>query len=268
MLLLTNYHTHTTFCDGKSSAEEIVHAALEGGFDAIGFSGHGYTAFDTRYCMKNTEGYCAEIVRLKEKYKKDIEIYLGVEEDAAYPLDRTRFDYRIGSSHYFCVDGAYYPVDSSYEHLKKCVAVYGGDVLRMAEDYFSFFCSYILTYRPDIIGHFDLLTKFDEIEPLFLSNAEYRAIALKYARVAAKSGAIFEVNTGAVSRGYRTSPYPHEELLFALKKEGARVMLSSDSHNKDTLAFGFDAAKALLRTVGFTTSVHLYHGVFTDVSLS
>ena len=44
--MLTNYHTHTTFCDGKSTVEEIVLSALAKGFDAIGFSGHGFTTFD------------------------------------------------------------------------------------------------------------------------------------------------------------------------------------------------------------------------------
>lgn len=265
--MLANYHTHTSFCDGKNSAEEIVLAALEAGFDAIGFSGHGFTAFDLTYCMKDTDGYLSEIARLKNKYKKDIEIYAGVEEDAAYPLDRTPFDYTIGSSHYFCIDGSYYPIDSRYDCLEKCVALYGGDTLRMTEDYYSSFCHYIERHRPDVVGHFDLLTKFDEQHPLFLPDARYRALALKYARIAASSGAIFEVNTGAISRGYRTTPYPHEELLFALKNEGARVMLSSDSHNKETLAFGFAEAKSLLREVGFTSTVYLYHGAFVDMPI-
>ena len=263
--MLTNYHTHTTFCDGKNTAEEIVLAALDNGFDAIGFSGHGYTPFDTRYCMKDVDGYLLEIARLKEKYKKDIEIYAGVEEDAGHPLDRMRFDYVIGSSHYLRHGKAYYPVDSSYAYIKECITLYDGDTLRLAEDYFSTFCDYLNAHTPDIIGHFDLLTKFDEQDPAFLHDPKYRAIALKYVRIAAKSGAIFEVNTGAIARGYRTSPYPHAELLFALKNEGARVMLSSDSHNKDTLSFGFEDAKALLREIGFTSSVHLYHGAFADI---
>lgn len=262
--MLTNYHTHTTFCDGKSTVEKIVLSALDKGFDAIGFSGHGYTAFDYSYCMKDTEGYLAEIRRVKEKYGRDIEIYAGVEEDAAYPLDRSMFDYVLGSSHYFRVNRVYYPIDSSYECMQKCVAVYRGDALKMAEDYFSSFCTYINRYHPDIIGHFDLLTKFEEQYPFFLEQEEYRALAVRYALEAAKSGSIFEVNTGAISRGYRTVPYPHTDILYALKNAGARVILCSDSHHADTLDFAFDEAKAILKDVGFTSVVNLYHGEFTD----
>ena len=90
--MLSNLHTHTTFCDGKNTPEEVVLSAIEKGFCSIGFSGHGYTAFDHTYCMKDTGGYMAEVNSLKEKYKKDIQIYLGVEEDAFYPEPRDELD--------------------------------------------------------------------------------------------------------------------------------------------------------------------------------
>ena len=39
-MLRANYHTHTTFCDGTSTAEEMVQQALDLGFVALGFSSH------------------------------------------------------------------------------------------------------------------------------------------------------------------------------------------------------------------------------------
>lgn len=265
--MLTNYHTHTTFCDGKSTVEEVVLSALAKGFDAIGFSGHGFTEFDYTYCMMDMDAYLAEVRRVAEKYKGDIEVYAGVEEDAASPIARGKFDYIIGSSHYYRVDHVYYPVDSNYECMKKCIEVYGGDALRMAEDYYRTFVAYINAYRPDIIGHFDLLTKFDEQHPFFLANPDYTRIASHYIHEAAKSGSVFEVNTGAISRGYRTTPYPHVDLLHVLKKAGARVILTSDSHHADTLDCSFDEARLLLRDVGFRSLVHLYHGAFVDEAI-
>ena len=57
-MLKTNYHTHSTFCDGKDTPEEMVKTAIEKGFDVIGFSGHGYVK-DSSYAMtrENTEKY-------------------------------------------------------------------------------------------------------------------------------------------------------------------------------------------------------------------
>lgn len=261
--MLGNFHTHSVFCDGDNTLEEIVLSAIDKGFASLGFSSHGYTDYDLRYCMKKTDSYIAEIKALKEKYKGEIEIYLGVEEDAFTRLSREDFDYIIGSCHYFDIDGKYYPIDSSPEYFKECLKAFGGDTLSLAESYYSKFCDYILKRRPDIIGHFDLITKFDEMEKsLFLEDKRYNEIAERYLKEALKADCIFEVNTGAISRGYRTTPYPSVNLLRIIKNEGGRVILSSDSHNKNTLDFGFDDAKKLLKDIGFEFVHTLKKGEF------
>lgn len=263
-----NFHTHSTFCDGKNTPEEIVKAALEKGLSAIGFSGHGYTGFDLRYCMKDTDGYIAEITRLKQAYKNEIEIYLGIEEDAFAPVDRSRFEYVIGSSHYFLVEGTYYPIDSNYDYFKQCLAVFDHDILRLADTYFRTFCDYIRKRRPDIIGHFDVITKFDEVDVLrFSCDHEYQVLAERYTAAAAATGCIFEVNTGPVWRGYRTTPLPNETLLYVLKKLGADVMISSDSHSVDTLDFCTDELTAHLREIGFRHVMTLSGGRFKRVPI-
>ena len=96
--MLSNLHTHTTFCDGSATAEELVKEAIEKGFVSLGFSGHAYASYGLSYCIKDEESYRREIIRLKEKYKGDIEIYLGIEEDAFEPADRTKYEYLIGEN--------------------------------------------------------------------------------------------------------------------------------------------------------------------------
>ena len=39
-MIKENFHTHTQFCDGKSTAEEMLLSAIDKGFSALGFSGH------------------------------------------------------------------------------------------------------------------------------------------------------------------------------------------------------------------------------------
>ena len=172
--MLSNLHTHSVFCDGKNTLEEIVLEAIGKEFCSIGFSGHGYTTFDSQYCMQDTDGYICEINSLKKKYKKEIEIYLGVEEDAFSPVNREDFEYIIGSSHYLLADGQHYPVDLNYDCLKKCLPLFENNPALMAHAYYKPFCEYISKRKPDIVGHFDLITKFDELEnSLFLENQEY-----------------------------------------------------------------------------------------------
>lgn len=266
--MLGNFHTHTTFCDGKNTPEEMVLAAIEKGFASIGFTGHVTTPYDLSYCMQDMEGYRADILRLKERYKKEIQIYLGIEEDLYSRVNRDQYDYIIGSMHYAKYNDSYYSIDSGTEYIQKCVRLWGNDPLAFAEYYFSTYSQYILERKPEIVGHFDLLTKYDEmIEPLFLQKEAYYGIAEKYLEIALNSGCIFEINTGAMGKGYRTSPYPCERLLHVMKKCEAKVMLSSDSHSIATLDYQFEDMRHLLKDIGFQHTYMIYNHKFCKESL-
>ena len=74
-----NLHTHSTFCDGKNTAEEMVLSAIEHGLSVLGFSGHCfyplnpefYRPFDSLWHMPSDKisDYAAEVRRLKQKYE-------------------------------------------------------------------------------------------------------------------------------------------------------------------------------------------------------
>ena len=61
----------------------------------------------------------------------------------------------------------------------------------------------------------------------------------------------FEINTGAISRGWRSAPYPAPFLLKRLKELSGRIVLSSDSHSAFTLLHGFRVAAELAKASGF-----------------
>ena len=266
--MITNFHTHTTFCDGKSTAEEVVLSAIEKGFSAIGFSGHGMTSFDSGYCLQDIDGYRAEILRLQAAYRDKIRIFLGAEEDCLEPVDRSKYEYIIGSSHYIPVGEKIWSVDSKREIFQQLLGQFDGDTTRLAEAYYSRFCAYILERKPDIIGHFDLVTKFSQVDaPNLLEDKAYLAVAEKYIREAAKSGCVFEVNTGAIARGLRTTPYPCEQLLHALKALDAPLILSSDSHHADTLDCAFPETKTMLRNIGFRKLMTLTENGFVPYDI-
>ncbi len=55
-----NLHTHSIFCDGKDTIEEMTLEAISKGFDILGFSGHGYLSIDDG-SMRDTKGYISEV---------------------------------------------------------------------------------------------------------------------------------------------------------------------------------------------------------------
>ena len=205
---------------------------------------------------------------MQQKYKDELQIYLGVEEDAFGLIDKNRFDYIIGSAHYVRKENQYYPVDLDSATLKECINLFDNNMLAFADAYYRDFCEYIKYRKPNIIGHFDLITKFDEMESsIFLQNPKYNELAEKYIRIAAENDCIFEVNTGAISRGYRKTPYPSENLLHVLKTLNAKIMLTSDSHSADTLDFGYEETTTHLKDIGFTSAYTLLDNEFKKYDL-
>ncbi len=261
--MLCNLHTHTVFCDGDNTPEEMVISAINNGFSTLGFSGHVKPSFDT-FGITDMKGYIKTINNLKEKYGNDIEIYLGIEDEALSPIDnRSEFEYIIGSHHYIKFYDKILPLDLSFEGYEKALALFDNNIAKFSESYYSQFCDYILKFKPQIIGHFDLITKFDEQDSYLLSSSdEYNKIAEKYLKIALKSGSFFEVNTGAMSRKYRTSPYPAENLLKIIKDNDGKIIITSDAHSKDTLDFAFKETENYLKDIGFKYTYVLHNNNF------
>lgn len=243
-MIRVDLHMHTRYCDGANTPEEMVLAAIEKGFEQIGFSGHGYTDFDKSYCMSPevTAHYMREIALLKERYRDRIDILCGIEKDYYSDIATDAFDYVIGSVHYLKVGETYIPVDESPAILQQAAQEhFAGDIYALCERYFETVADVVEKTDADIIGHFDLISKFNEGGALFEQTHEryVRAWQSSAARLLA-SGALFEINTGAISRGYRTEAYPSAEMRAFLTKKGAKWIVSSDAHKKDDIGFRFE----------------------------
>ncbi len=239
-MIPNNYHTHTCFCDGKDTPEELVRQAIALGCRELGFSAHAYVPFDD--CCMTIEGtarYKREILALREKYAGQIRVRLGVEQDYYSPLSTEDYEYVIGSVHYVYRDGAYLPVDLSPEEQQRIVREhYAGDFYAFAEEYYALVSEVYQKTHCDIVGHFDLITKFNEGGRLFdTAHPRYRAAALRALDTLCSAPVVFEINTGAMARGWRRNPYPEEWILRELRRRRVPLLLSSDCHDKDYLLF-------------------------------
>lgn len=251
-----NLHTHSSFSDGKHTPEEMVLGAVRAGCLSLGFSDHSPMppAADPDGWSMKTEmlpAYRAEILRLQEAYAGKPEIFLGLEQDIDSPPPEGAWDYLIGSVHGVWAGGCYLPVDESADAFDRAVREhFGGDCLAFVRAY----------YRReaagqtgcDVVGHFDLITKFNEGGRRFdESDPRYRAAALEALEALMERDVIFEINTGAMSRGCRTAPYPAPFLLKAIRQKGGRICITGDSHSADTVVHAFPQAAALAEACGF-----------------
>lgn len=248
-----NLHTHTTFCDGKSTAEEMVRGALAAGLTAVGFTGHSYVEGDEgTMSPERTAAYRAEVLRLREAYAGRIKVYLGVEQDSFSAPAAERYDYAIGSVHYVLKDGRRFAVDDTEAELRQAAEAFSGDFIALAEEYYAAVGGVAEQTGCQIVGHFDLIAKFNEGDRLFSTvHPRYRAAALEALERLVRRDVLFEINTGAMARGYRSAPYPAPELLREIRALGGRVLITSDCHQAENLLTGFREARELAMACGF-----------------
>lgn len=181
IMIFANYHTHTTFCDGRDTPEQIVQEAIRLGCPAIGFSGHSVAPYDYAGMTPEHEAqYRAEVHRLQAAYAGQIQILCGVEQDYWSDAATDGYDYVIGGVHYLRHGNEFRSVDGTPDILRSIVNDwYGGDWYAMAEEYYGLIGNLYEKTRCRVIAHFDLIEKFNEDGALFDRNdPRYRAAAL------------------------------------------------------------------------------------------
>ena len=267
-----NLHTHTTYADGWDTPEEIILAAIEKNFDAIGFSEHTFlaaSALTEQMDEEKTEQYKKEIRALKEKYRGTIDIFCGLEYESYSDVSTDGFDYLIGSVHYFDFDGRISGFDKRLEPTLEFINNnFGGDGLKFAKRYFERVAELPSIGNFDILGHFDVLIKNNDAGK-FIDTGSKEYLDMGFEAIRALKGKIpfFEVNTGAISRKYKTSPYPQTEFLKEFKDLGFGALITSDCHNKNFLDCYFEESRELLAAAGFKSRWILTDNGFVEVEL-
>ena len=258
--MLCDYHVHSTYCDGKSTLRESIEAAIGLGMDIIGFSGHSCIE-KSSYSMtrEGTRDYLREVNALKNEHGEKITILCGLEKDYYSSDDESEFDYVIGSLHYVTDGEKLYDVDNTPSITRGIIDdLYHGDELSYCEAYYGTLCKLFDNVKADIIGHFDLINKFAEKGIVFDTAAPRYIKACSDALDALLAHNVpFEINTGAMSRGHRSAPYPSPEILKYIKEKGGSIILDSDSHNAKNLCYAFDVATDLAKRCGFRSRVIL-----------
>ena len=279
-MIKTNYHSHSSYCDGEGRLEEYVQYALSQHLQALGFSGHAPLPFPNAWTMDEEDlpMYLSETRRLKDQYKDKIELYTGLEIDY---LDETRnpanpnyaalrLDYKIGSVHMLPDpdDGEFYSVDGPVKEIDHLLEnVYSGSAKEMVKDYYRHIERMVRIGGFDFIGHLDLVKKHNRKLQLFSEEETwYRETIGKTLDTIADSGLIVEVNTGAIARGYTDEPYPSPWILRMCLDRGIPITLNSDAHKPSWVGFGFEEALRIIREAGYTRGMALLQGEWQEVT--
>lgn len=260
----TNYHSHSTWCDGADTVADMARAAADRGFDEFGFSSHARFPDEGgtfEVPPAKFAAYQADVRAAAARHAPRLRILCGVEADFIPGLaspDRAVYaaaapDYVIGSVHWVrAADGAIVPVDESPAALEAGIRDhFGGDGAAFVREYFRLQREMLATCRFDLLGHPDLVRKFNAKRPWFDETAPWYLGQLEAtADAAARAGVPVEVNTGAISRGWLDDAYPSKPFRDLLRARGVRFVLSSDAHAAAAVDCAFDrfgACEAFIR---------------------
>lgn len=267
-----NLHTHSTFCDGKNSPEEMILAAIAKGFDVLGFSGHSIYPFARSWHIspRDFDAYEKNIAELKNKYSDKIKILCGYEADyfpgvsvpskKDYKEQGLHPDYLIGSVHYVVTDKGHYSVDNSADKVKyNLIRLYGNGSDFSSVDFKKAICEYFEAEQQmlrignfDILGHGDLIRKRNSVLN-FLDESEswYKEQLKLTAKEIKKADVIVEINTGAIARGAMDDCYPSEYFLKLLYDLNVPICINSDAHNTKDLDCAFERAAQEAKKIGY-----------------
>lgn len=255
-------HTHTTLCDGAGTPAEMAESACRMGVKYYGFSGHSHSPNPADFGFNlpdDTSAYKREVLELRERYAGRMEILLGIEWDSWSAGKPEGYDYWIGSVHSVRgAAGSFYGVDYDPPTLLRGRdELCGGDIFALAEKYYRAVAEMALR-KPTILGHIDLMTKYNEGNALFDEGSpRYRRAALGALHAADPDATLLEINTGAMARGFRKTPYPAPFLLKEWKSMGGRVILTADAHHPDTIVYAYAEAAEAAKNAGFRTAAIL-----------
>lgn len=211
-MILMDLHTHSNYSDGKNSVEEMIETAIDLGYDAIGITDHVWIT--SGWVNK----FSQHINRLKEKYKRDINVYSGLEAkvlnlkgeiDSHHSFDQL-VDFTLGSIHRIPFNGGFYNISKGILDEKE----------KMFENWYIAFNNMLKNPRVDIVAHPLAELKRFNIE------LEYEQ-KIKIAKLLIESEKVIEINVRHKA--------PDDDLIQLLKNYKARVIFSSDSHSIEDL---------------------------------
>ncbi len=272
----SNFHTHSSFCDGTSSLQEIADHARSQKMVSLGFSSHAPLPFERSWCMKREDvsNYINQIAHLR-KSTPELEIYAGLEVDfipeIISPRDfKNQLDYTIGSIHFVdsFEDGERWEIDGTHQHFRDGFSqIFNKNIQDVIHRYYELTREMITHSSPTLIGHMDKIKiqnayypYFDESEKWYRQEVEQTIKSIRAA------GSIVEINTRGLYQKKLSAPYPSPWIIKLLFENKISVTINSDAHHPKDLCNSFSEAAHLLVTIGYKKLRILSDGKWQDVA--
>lgn len=262
------------FCGhARDSLSDVVQAYVDAGFAWVCLTEHmalpaaapipedeaqlSYSGLAERF-----RRYFAEARRLQKARAGEIDIYVGFETEACDGYEEAvgkairefRPDVVVGSVHH--VRNILF--DYSAENYGRAVAAAGG-IVELYCEYFDRQLELIETFRPNIVGHFDLVRLFDDDYPQRWQVPAIRQRALRNLERIKALDLTLDFNVRALTKG-QPEPYVSAPWLQRAVELGIPLAPGDDSHGVATVGLNIDVGIDLLKAAGANCDWRRPHG--------
>ena len=269
-----NLHTHTTYCDGTTSALDFVKKAKQLQWEYLGFSAHAPLPFPCDWAIKSNDlnKYTAEITNLGLLNQSDIKILCGFEIDyliglgfpaLQYP-EVKKSEFLITSIHFVNNPKAenpntqYLEIDGTYTQFLLALKSYGFDLKKLLQAFLDstqqMISEPVATLK--IIGHIDkiILNAAKASEFTALENWFYDEL-FQIVQTGSYSYDFIEINTRAMYKKSLSNPYPKLEFISKLHHAKIPLIINSDAHHPSELNGSYSNLYQLLSNCGLESIV-------------
>ena len=267
--MFADYHVHTSYSDDSEyPMEEVVKDAISFGLDEICFTDHvdygvkrdwddprgmtyrrGGAGEPERMALANVDypRYATEIAALREKYKDQITLKMGIEfgiQTHTIPqyeklFSVWPFDFIILSVHQV-EDKEFWTQDFQRGRTQEEYNLrYYEEILALVQEYHHY----------SVLGHMDLITRYDKagIFPFEI----IRPIIKEILKTIIADGKGIEVNTSCHRYGLNDLT-PSTDILRLYRDLGGRIItIGSDSHRKEHLGAYLTETISALKAIGY-----------------
>jgi len=262
------------FCrHAKGELDAVVERAIEAGFTHYGLSEHcpryrsddlfpGEEDLGPTGLIDAFNAYAAHARALRERVGDRLQLLVGFETERLPPEDwvtRMRAlreqvapDYIVGSVH----DVQGHVIDFSAEKTRDIATQLGGTE-QLQGLYFDALSELVQALRPEIVGHIDLIRKFDGPSASFSPRIMRRIDDTL--EVVRQTGGVLDVNCATFRRGLGPV-YPLPEILARACQLGVGVTLGDDSHGAHDVGIGLEASMAAIAAAGYREVCYFERG--------
>lgn len=236
--------------------EQMIEQAIRLGLKKLCFTDH----MDYDYPHANgdfnfefdIQKYLIKLSEMKEKYHSELEILTGVElglqphlaERMTSLTTSCTFDFIIGSTHVVDRVDPYLPEYWEDKTEEQGIYRYFETIIENCKSYDGF----------HVYGHIDYVVRYTPSKKLQYreySYDRYADVLEEALKTILSKGKGIEVNTAGFKYGLG-HPHPKIEVLKRYKELGGEIItLGSDAHQPEHLAYDFERATELLKSLGY-----------------